>query len=338
MPRERQFMKKAYLSALLIIMIFMTGCMSIFPKKDEMLLLPVTSTVNIEYKIINPTRGDIVNTISLFGNVDYVYENLAAQQFAVNGYIDKIFVEIDQHVEEGQLIATLLDPEDKQQVEDTYNKALNEFLKIYELYSKNSASEYQFRNAEINYNHAKEKYDDLVFFMNNKELKASQSGYIVDLYEFTGETVEGQPFGKTLTLCSIATGQNKSITGTATAANVAKMQVGNSVTIISKNVEYEGYVLQSEGSDLMFGLDDMSVVTAGEVVQVQMKLEEVYDVIKLPKYAVSIIDAETGTIRVLTDDIPTSVTVNIGLTSSSEVEILSGQGIDENTNIITGTN
>lgn len=330
-------MKKAYLSLLLIIIIFMTGCMSIFPDEDE-ILLPVPSTVTIEYKTINPTRGDIVNTISLFCNVNYVYENLEAQQFAVNGYIDEIFVEIDQHVEKGQLIATLLDPKDKQQVEDAYNKALNEFLKIHELYSKNSASEYQFRNAEINYNRAKEKYDDLVFFMNNKELRASQSGYIVDLYEFTGETVKGKPFGKTLTLCSIATGQNKKITGTTTAANVAEMQVGKSVTIVSKNVEYEGYVLQSEGSNLMFGLDDMSVVTAREVVQVQMKLEKVYDVIKLPKYAVSIVDAKTGTIRVLTDDIPTSVTVNIGLTSSSEVEILSGQGIDENTKIITGTN
>lgn len=330
-------MKIAYLTILLIIMIFMTGCMSIFPNENEM-LLPVSSTITIEYKTINPTRGDIVNTISLFCNVDYVYENLAAQQFAVNGYIDEIFIEIDQHIEKGQLIATLLDPEDKQQVQDAYNKALNEFLKIYELYSNNSASEYQFRNAEINYNHAKEKYDDLVFFLNNKELRASQSGYVVDLYEFTGETVKGQPFGKTMTLCSIATGQNKNITGTTTAANVAKVRVGNSVTIVSKNVEYEGYVLQSEGSNLMFGLDDMSVVTVLEVVQVQMKLEEVYDVIKLPKYAVSIVDAETGKIRVLTDDIPISVTVNIGLTSSSEVEILSGQGIDENTKIITGTN
>ena len=58
--------KKAFLSVLLIILLIsMAGCMSFFPKEDEMLILPVPSYTVVEYKTINPTRGDIVNSISI---------------------------------------------------------------------------------------------------------------------------------------------------------------------------------------------------------------------------------------------------------------------------------
>ncbi len=331
--------KKAYISILLIILLIcLTGCMSIFPKEDEMLLLPVPSTAPVEYKTINPTKGDIVNSITILCNVANRYENLQDQFFSVDGYLEELFVENEQYVEKGQLIAVLSDREDREQVENTYLNALNEFIRVQDLYVKNAATEYQFRRAEIAYNHAKEKYDDLYTYMTNKELRASQSGFIVNIRSFTNDIAKGTPIGKTIRFCSIATGQYKSISGTASAANASKLKPGASVIIVSKEIEYDGYVLTSEGTNLSFGLDDMDAVTAGEVVQIKVIIDEVYDVLKLPKYAVTIREQKTAAVRVLKDNTPTNMEINIGLASSSEVEILPGQGIDEDTMIITGTN
>lgn len=74
--------------------------------------------------------------------------------------------------------------------------------------------------------------------------------------------------------------------------------------IVSKEIEYDGYVLTSEGTNLSFGLDDMDAVTAGEVVQIKVIIDEVYDVLKLPKYAVTIRDQKTAAVRVLKDNTP----------------------------------
>jgi multidrug efflux pump subunit AcrA (membrane-fusion protein) len=85
-------------------------------------------------------------------------------------------------------------------------------------------------------------------------------------------------------------------------------------------------------------MDDMSGISVGNVVQVKMVIDEVYDVLKLPKTAVSITDEKTGTIRVLMDNAPTVMTIELGLSSGTEVEVLPGQGVDENTMVITGMN
>ncbi|HPB16609.1 MAG TPA: efflux RND transporter periplasmic adaptor subunit [Clostridia bacterium] len=327
--------KKVFLFVLLIILLIsVTGCMSFFPKEDEMLILPVPSYTAVEYKTINPTRGDIVNSISILSTVLAEFEKLTEQKFSVNGYIDEIYVVNDQYVEKGDLIATLTDPENKEQIEEEYTNALNEYINIQKLYSEKSASEYQFRKAEINYNHAKEKYDEIIMHMNSKELRASQSGYIV----FLKDMKKSDPIGKSVQLCYITIGQKKMINGTTTAVNAAKMQAGKSVIITFNDIQYQGYVLKSEGTNVVIGMDDMSGISVGNVVQVKMVIDEVYDVLKLPKTAVSITDEKTGTIRVLMDNVPTVMTIELGLSSGTEVEVLPGQGVDENTKVITGMN
>ncbi len=327
--------KKVFLFILLIILLISaTGCMSLFPAEDEMLVLPAPSYTTVEYKTIKPVKGDIINTISILCMVTAEFEKLTPQNFKVNGYIEEIYVTNDQYVEQGDLLATLSLPTDKEEIENNYANALNDYLNIQKLYTDRKASEYELRRAEINYTHAKEKYDELMIHMNSIELRASQSGYIV----FLKDTKKSDPIGKSIALCSITKGQKKKITGSSSATNIAKMSVGEGVIIIFKDIQYQGYILESEGTSILIGSDDMSFISVGDVVQVRMIISEAHDVLKIPNSVITLIDEKTGTIRVLEDNVPTAMRINLGLSSGTEYEVLPGQGVDENTMIITGMN
>ncbi len=327
--------KKVFLFVLLIILLIsMTGCMSFFPKEDEMLILPLPSYTRVEYRTISPKKGDIINTVSILGIVVVDYINEKPQNFKANGYIDEIYVTNEQFVKEGELLAKLSEPEDREVIESNYTNSLNNYLNIQELYSDQKVSEYELRRSEINYTHAKEKYDELMDKMNSIELRASHSGQIVLMIDIK----KGDPIGKTIQFCSIIEKQNKKITSTTSAANVAKLKVGNNVSLIFKDIQYQGFVIESAGTNVIFGSEEMNFANVGDVVQVIMILEESINVLKIPKNVVQMIDSNTGTIRVLKDNTPNVMTIKIGLSSATEYEVLPGQGIDENTKIITGTN
>ena len=67
-------------------------------------------------------------------------------------------------------------------------------------------------------------------------------------------------------------------------------------------------------------------------------MEQLSDVLLIPKNVVAMIDDQSGNIRVLSDNTPMTVEVKLGLSSGSEIEVLPDQGIDEDTLIISGVN
>ena len=74
-----------------------TGCMSLFPKEDEMLSIPAPSFALVEYRTITPKRGDIVNSIDVLGIVTADYEEATKQFFNVNGYINEVYISNEQY-------------------------------------------------------------------------------------------------------------------------------------------------------------------------------------------------------------------------------------------------
>lgn len=318
----------------IILTISTTGCMSLFPKEDEMLSFPVPSFASVEYKTVKPKKGDIVKSVNILGIITVDFEDATGQYFNVNGYIDEIYITNEQYVQKGDLIALLQEPENREQIERVYTDSLNAYVNIQNLYSKSQTSKYDLRLAEINLAHAKEKYDELIYYLNSVHLYASKSGYVTSLIEVGKDS----PIGKTVQLCSIAQKIDKKVQASSTADNVTKMPKGKEVTLIYKDKEYAGYVASSSGNNVTFKSDDMSFMNIGQVVEAYLVLEQLSDVLLIPKNVVAMIDDQSGNIRVLSDNAPMTVEVKLGLSSGSEIEVLPDQGIDEDTLIISGVN
>jgi hypothetical protein len=332
---EGNEMKKkiAFFLTVFILLLLLTGCMSLFPQEDEMLSIPVPTFVQVEYRTIKPQRGDIIKRVNVLGTVVADYHESIDMKFNVDGYINEIFVENEQYVEEGQIIATLKEPDNKEKIEQEYTESLNSYLNIQENYSQNRATEYDLRKAEIAYEHAKEKYDELLYYLESLQLKALKSGYIVSLKEMQ----ESDPIGKTLTVCAIAEKIDKMVQATTTTDNVSKLPTGTEVTLVIKDTEYKGYVSNSSGNTLRFKLfEDMTFMQNGDIIEVYLVLETAYDVLMVPSTVITFTEDNKGDIRVLSDGAPVTYSITFGLRSDTHVEIFPDQGITEDTLIITG--
>ena len=328
-------MKKriAFFLIVVILVLLLTGCMSFFPEEDEMLSIPVPTFVQTEYRTIKPHRGDIIKKVNVLGTVVADYHEIIDLKFNVNGYINEVYVENEQYVQKGDLIATLKEPEDRKKIETQYTEAVNTYLNIQENYSQNRATEYDLRKSEIAYTHAKEKYDELVYYLDSLELKAPQAGYIVSLMEMQ----ESDPIGKTLTVCSIAEKIDKMVQATTTTDNVSKLPIGTEIIFLLEDIEYKGYVSDSIGNTLKFKMfEDMMFLQNGDIIEVYLVLETAYDVLMIPSTVITVTDDNKGDIRVLSDGAPVTYSISFGLKSDTHVEIFPDQGITEDTLIITG--
>ncbi len=321
------------ISLVSLVAFILSGCFSLLPQEDEMLPIPMPSYTVRDYRTIQAERKTLEKKFTSFGVVGFDYTNIEKQNFKVNGYIDEIFVEEGEIVEEGQLLATLKEPKNKNEVEYTYNETLNRFLDAQDRYLNQQATKYEFRYAEIQYEHAKEAYDLLDDYMKSLNLYASKSGYVINVLALKEDT----PIGYTIDLCSIADDIDLKIEASLTTATLKLINLRSKVILIFDDTEYDGYVAKIEGTTLEIKSDQMPFLKTGDIVQLYIVLEKLVDVLVIPKNVVAMTSTDSGSVRILKDKVPVTLNLKFGLVTDTEIEVLPGQGIDEETLIIGGS-
>lgn len=150
--------KKIFISAAAIIVLAGAGLWIFGGKKSNQTISFATSAVH---------KGTISNSITATGTIEPVTEVEVGTQ--VSGIIDKIYVDYNSVVKEGQVIAemdrvTLIS--DLQSAQATYDGAEAEYIyqeKLYErnktLHEKQLISDTEYEQYEYNYHRAKSTYD-----------------------------------------------------------------------------------------------------------------------------------------------------------------------------------
>lgn len=316
-----------------ICLLSFTGCVSLFPKEDELITPPAEAVESYEYRTQKVTIGDIVSKISIMGVVSAEYGEFEQYHFEVDGYLDEILVSENEYIEAGTVIATLQIPADADQTEEMFMNKMSVYLNIQEKYNNGLASKYDLRSAEIYYERAKESYLEMEYYCGKCVLVSNISGYVTSLFN----KQQGDPIGKTISVCKVSEMVKKTISVTTTGSNVLSMPVGTVLDVIHKNVQYSGIVTYSSGTVLKFSIEDMSVVELGDIVSATYVTAHVYDALLIPVTAVTFTSGtNTGSIRILDGITPVTITVKFGITDGSNVVVLPDQGVDENTQIVLG--
>jgi hypothetical protein len=316
-----------------ICLLSFTGCVSLFPKEDELITPPAREVVSSEYRTQNVKRGDIITKITIMGMVTAEYGEYKEYNFEVNGYIDEILITENEYVEAGTVIATLQIPEEADRTEETYMNRMSSYLSIQERYNNGLATTYELRSAEIYYERARDDYHEMEYYRGKCCLISENSGYVTDLIK----KEQGDPIGKTITVCRISEMVEKTVSVTTLGSNVLSMPVGTVIDVNHKNIQYSGIVTYSSGTTIKFTTNDMSDMALGDVVSASYITAQVYDALLIPFTAVTFNAGQTsGSVRILDKGTPVSVTLNFGANDGSKVVVLPDQGIDENTQIILG--
>ncbi|MFA7672597.1 MAG: efflux RND transporter periplasmic adaptor subunit [Clostridia bacterium] len=316
-----------------ICLLSFTGCVSLFPKEDELLTPPVEEVESYEYRTQKVIKGDIVSKISIMGMVTAEYGEYKQYDFEVNGYLDEVFVTENEYVEAGTVIATLQIPDSADAIEETYMNRMSNFLSIQERYNNGLATRYELRSAEIYYERAKDDYQEMEYYREKCYLVSENGGYVTSIIK----KVQGDPIGKTISVCRISEMVEKTISTTTAGSNVLSMPVGTVIDVTHKNIQYPGIVTYSSGTTIKFTTEDMSEMELGDVVSASYITAQVYDALLIPFTAVTFVSGTTtGSVRILEEGTPVTVTIDLGVNDGINVVVLPDQGIDENTQIVLG--
>ena len=171
------------------------------------------SKKNTTLEIINPSLGDITQTITATGRVQPIDQVDIGTE--VSGTVSKIYTDFNQNVKKGQVLLEIDPLKAKAKLEQTrasYRSAENEtqyqkrnYNRIYELYQKGSVAatdletaEYRYKNAQSSLVSAKSNLEQAALDLANCTIKSPIDGIVLNRAVEAGQTVAASLSAPTL--------------------------------------------------------------------------------------------------------------------------------------------
>ena len=159
---------------------------------------------NMSLETVNPSLGDIVQTITATGRLQPIDQVEVGTE--VSGTVSKIYADFNEQVKQGQLLLQIDPLKAKAAVEKakaSYNAAQNEavyqkrnYNRTYELFQKGSVAateletaEYRYNNAQSSLVNAKSNLEQAELDLNNCTIKSPIDGIVLSRAVEAGQTV-----------------------------------------------------------------------------------------------------------------------------------------------------
>ena len=309
-----------------------SGC-SLLPKEEDVISPPLVEPETVTYTTQPVTRGSISSRLNSTGNF------VSTTQYEVSfeergGYLSEIYVSPGQYVEKGQILAELdVDSLKAQIVQQQYavekaqiNYEATAEGKITDLMS--DADRRILRLAEIDLELAQIQLEALKTELSKSTLYAPASGTVV----YLNDREPGQYINARETLVRIADPTTLLLRHTGDDSNKFVLNADAEVTI--GNDIYQGKVVvtpQTAPKDAESrNYVDVQVeslpedVEIGDVATFAIILEAKEDVIVVPRTLVQSYSGDAYYVQVLEDAIKRERSVEVGIMTSTQVEIVSG--------------
>lgn len=264
--------------------------------------------------IITVEGGDIIRTVDAFGQVRPNRESFLA--FASSGILEKIEIEEGQEVEKGEVLARLQNAQQKSQLLQAEN--------AYKI-AKVDASSSELEERGLAYEAARESYEKTL-------IKAPFAGEAAEILAYEGDSVAGSS-----EIIYLVNRDKIYVDVNIDEVDIKEISLGQQAEItFDAYPELKLPALVDSISPLAAGMGGITVVEvtlqltqsdprimSGFSAEVEITVEEVYDVVRVPIEAV----VERGGMHfvlLVTENEPKMTMVRVGKGNDEYVEVLSG--------------
>lgn len=264
--------------------------------------------------IITVEGGDVIRTVDAFGQVRPNRESFLA--FASSGILEKIEVEEGQEVEKGEVLARLQNAQQKSQLLQAEN--------AYKI-AKVDASSSELEERGLAYEAARESYEKTL-------IKAPFAGEAAEILAYEGDSVAGSS-----EIIYLVNRDKIYVDVNIDEVDIKEISLGQQAEItFDAYPELKLPALVDSISPLAAGMGGITVVEvtlqltqsdprimSGFSAEVEITVEEVYDVVRVPIEAV----VERGGMHfvlLVTENEPKMTMVRVGKGNDEYVEVLSG--------------
>ncbi len=276
-------------------------------KETESLVLSPENIITVE-------GGDVIRTVDAFGQARPNRESLLI--FAGSGILEKIEVEEGQQVKKGRVLARLQNAQQKSQLlqaENAYKVA------------KVDASSSQLEERELAYEAALEIYEKTL-------IKAPFSGKVAQIIAYEGDSVSGSS-----EIIYLVNWDKVYIDVNIDEVDIKEISIGQQAEItFDAYPELRLTALVESISPLATGMGGITVVEvtlqltqgdprimSGFSAEVEITVEEVYNVVRIPTEAVAEIEGRHF-VLMMNGNEPQMTMVSIGKANDEYIEVLSG--------------
>ena len=306
------------------------GCSYLLPAEEEPLAPPLVETSEVSYVTVEVERGDVINQVKRNGSLRSS-ESMSPMFEDQGGRLAEIVAHYGDEVKEGDILARLINTD----VEYNYKVAeinyklatLNYNRQINNVYGDNeTALVLNYELQTMAYERAKAAYEATV-------LRAPMDGIV----SFMASMAVGDYLEAYKVYYTVSSPDELELVVTGDAAY--DFISGRDVTVVIKETEYAGKVLTTPADDPEFKASGNKATSARAVIEVKdlpkelktigrdcavyMIKEARENVLTLPANAIRTYGSRTY-VQVLENGVKVEKDVELGLTTNSTVEILSG--------------
>ncbi|MBN1624663.1 MAG: hypothetical protein JW903_09845 [Clostridia bacterium] len=313
---------RVILATLLILLVGVSSGCGLLPEEDEKLTPPIKEARSIEYRTDTVVVGDINKVINLFAQ--WKAANRITYSFTeYNAPFLEFYVQSGDEVKSGDLLAALDIGDVDKDIRDqdlTYKSAKLSYDRTKERYDAGIVSQYDLRLAELTLQDAENKLNDLLKYKSASILVADTEGTILTTLDYQ----KGDMVNTGNIIVTLVQNDDLILQGSNSLIKSSGIQVGKEVTIKSSNQEIPGYVSEISGNlvtieptDLLGGWE------LGTTVIVVIPIDSAANVLLVHRNAIKTVGSRNY-VRVLTDGVALERTVELGISSGSYFEVISG--------------
>ncbi len=326
--------KKALSALAVFAILFTVGGCSLLPTEEDVIAPPLVEPEVVEYKTTQVEKGDIIQYSTLSGTfVSTLQYDVSFEERG--GYLSELFVAQGSEVEEGQILAELdvdaLQAQIRQQ-EYTVEKLQINYEMTIDGKNKGMMTENELRQirlAEIDLELAQIQLDELRNELGKSTIYAPASGTVV----YLADVKPGSYVNARQTIVRIA--DPESLYLKYDGEDVSKLALNTEVEVTIQNQKYNGSIVvtpqtapeevASERQYVLIEVEDRpDGMKIGDLATGRVVMDKRTDVVKVSRTLVSSYGSGSYYVQVLKDGVKQDVAIEVGLMTSTEVEVLSG--------------
>ena len=306
---------------LILIVVVSSGC-GLLPEEDEKLSPPIKEPRSIDYRTDTVIVGDISKVINLFAQ--WKAANRIVYSFSeYNAPFLEFYVQPGDVVKPGDLLAALDIGDVDKDIRDqdlVYQSAKLSYDRTKERYDAGTVSQYDLRIAELNLQDAENKLNDLLKYKQGSLLVADTEGTILTTLDYE----KGDMVNTGTMIVTLVENDDLILQGSNSLIKSSGIQAGKEVIIKSSGSEIDGYVSEINGNLVTIEPTDLlGNWELGTTVIVTIPIDSASNVLLVHRNAIKTVGSRSY-VRVLTDGVAIERTVELGISSGSYFEVISG--------------
>jgi len=304
----------------------------VVPKEPEQIDFPPVSNVEVNYDVVEATRSDLISSISLFGTVQPGTRESLFFKYS-NGRVTDVFVEEDQQVNRGTVLATLNVQGLEHQIE-LRRIALEKAQLKYQMLEAGGANRIELRMAELDVQSSSIQLADTQDRYDDNTLTAPFDGVITYIGVEEGDYAEA--FQPVMTIVDLS-----HMIVECDPQGARDLKANAEVSVEIDQVVYTGHVTQAYEDIISLGVDALDKekvqievpdmphdIERGTSAKVTHEIARVENAIVIRRSYLHTFGDRTF-VYLLKDGVKVEQDVELGLQTNSRVEVTDGLSVGD---------